>query len=174
MPPLTWTRDNYQISTDPSLIPLDELNQLFDSHDFHWGKSLPDQELERMVRNSLCFVLYEIATLPSTSTEPQALHQSRPSRQNKLIGFSRWIWDGVTVAYLTDVYISPEHRGKRLGVWMMKCIDETFRSLPHIRGMILIADRGSRTEALYRQHLSMDDLEDPGFLMDRKGRGAAR
>lgn len=165
-PTTAWKKENYEISTDPSLIPFEQLNQLFDSDDFHWGKSLPPEELRTMVQASLCFVLYEI-----TDASHGTLSESPPRR--KVIGFSRWIWDRVTVAYLTDVVISSEYRGRRLGVWMMECIDETFKSLPHLRGMILIVDRGSPIETFYRKHLSMEDLDAPGILMDRKGRGTA-
>jgi hypothetical protein len=187
MPVYSWTKQNYEISTDPSLIALDALNDLFDSADFHWGRGLPLEELQALVQRSLCFVLYEVTdddvgvSDMSRSVPPAERHndisgdQPPPPRQGRrrLIGFARWITDMVTVAYLTDVYILPSCRNRGLGAWMMRCIDETFDSMKHMRGMILIADRGSNSESLYRRHLSMDDLESPGFLMDRKGRGAA-
>jgi|ERR1712000_380279 len=167
IPIRSWTKDNYFLSTDSSLIPLDALNDIFASDDFHWGRSLPLEHLQMIIRRSLCFALYDI------SSPPGLINQSQGSGQRRLIGFARWITDMVTVNYLTDVYIFPEYRNKRLGVWIMKCIDEVFNSMPHLRGMILIADRGSSTEAFYRKHLNMVDLESPGFCMDRKGRGAA-
>ncbi|KAK5210552.1 hypothetical protein LTR47_000444 [Exophiala xenobiotica] len=167
IPIRSWTKDNFFLSTDSSLIPLDALNNIFASDDFHWGRSLPLEQLLMIIRRSLCFALYEISS-PSC-----LINQSSGASQRKLIGFARWITDMVTVNYLTDVYILPEYRNRRLGVWIMECIDEVFNSMPHLRGMILIADRGSSTEAFYRKHLNMVDLESPGFCMDRKGRGAA-
>lgn len=168
---LSWTRDQYEISTDPSLIPLDALNNLFSSDDFHWGKPLPVEVLQVMLEKSTCFVLYETCDDLDHSAQTPPNPQCR--RRRRLIGFGRWITDMVTVAYLTDVYIVRERRNQGLGAWMMQCVDETFRSMPHLRGMILIVDRGSEPETLYRKHLAMDDLESPAFLMDRKGRGAA-
>ncbi|KAI1609131.1 putative GNAT family acetyltransferase [Exophiala viscosa] len=167
MPTRTWTRDNYLISTDPSIIPLDALNDIFASDDFHWGLPLPIEHLRTLVHKSICFALYEVTNV-SAGDE----HSNESQQRRKLIGFARWITDMVTVNYLTDVYILPEYRSKHLGAWMMECIDEVFTAMPHVRGMILIADRGSPTEALYRKYLAMVDLESPGFLMDRKGRGA--
>jgi len=162
MPVLSWTRDNYEISTDPSLIALDALNDLFGSVDLSWAKPLPLEVLQAMIQNSLCFVLYQVEIGGAAS-----------QASRRLIGFARWISDMVTVAYMTDVYIMPEYRNRGLGVWMVQCVDETFQSMPYLRGMVLIADRGSAAETLYRKHLGMQDLESPGFLMDRKGRGAA-
>ena len=171
IPLLSWARDDrYLISTDTSLIPLDALNNdIFGADDFDWGKSLPIEQLRTVLRQSLCFALYDLTSESSTShsTEPAS-----PNRQRHLIGFSRLITDRVTVHYLTDVYLLPTYRSRGLGVWMMRCIDEVFTATEHLRGMILIADRGSTNEAFYRKHLSMGELAGQGFCMDRKGRGA--
>lgn len=153
---LSWTHEQgFQLSTNPELISLADLNDFFS--DMPWAKPLPEAALQSLVRQSLCFALYEI----------------RDSGR-KLIGISRWISDFVTVAYLTDVYLLPAYRSYGLGKWMMSCVDETFRSMEHFRGMILIVNRGSGEESLYRKHLGMEDVESPAILLDRKGRGSAR
>lgn len=186
----SWTKDSgrFLVSTDPSLIPLETLNNdIFAAEDFGWGKDLPEQELRTLVERSLCFGIYEVAGTSSSVTNlstqandqaalQQASHRvsENPSgRAMKLIGFARFITDYVTVNYLTDVYILPSHRGQRLGAWMMGCIDEVFQSMHTLRGMILITDRGGHLENFYRKHLSMSDLKGDGFCMDRKGLGAA-
>lgn len=157
LPCLTWTLENkFEISTNPSLIPLSTLNEMFASSEMPWAKPLPIAELQALIDRSLCFALYEIN-----------------SSDRKLIGLSRWISDFVTVAYLTDVYILPAYRSRGLGKWMMRCVDETFKSMEHLRGMILIVNRGSPEEVLYRKYLDMDDLSSPAILLDRKGRGSA-
>lgn len=179
MPVKDWVRDTYLISTDPSIIPLDALNNdIFAADDFHWGRPLPLEHLCTLVQRSLCFALYDVLGSGSGSGSAAgggyaSSGESQHPQHRKLIGFARWITDMVTVNYLTDVYILPAYRGKRLGAWMMECIDEMFRDMPHVRGMILIADWGSSTEEMYRKYLAMDDLQSPSFLMDRKGRGAA-
>ncbi|KIW11653.1 hypothetical protein PV08_10955 [Exophiala spinifera] len=173
MPVRSWTKHRYLISTDPSLIPLDALNDIFASGEFHWGKPLPLDHLEIFVQRSLCFALYDTAASAGSGARQEPSGAGGPGQRRRLIGFARWITDMVTVNYLTDVYIVPEHRGKRLGVWMMECIDDMFKGMPHLRGMILIADRGSSTESLYRRHLSMVELASPSFCMDRKGQGSS-
>ncbi|EXJ80910.1 hypothetical protein A1O3_07198 [Capronia epimyces CBS 606.96] len=170
-PTWTWHRDNFEISTDPTLIPLDTLNEFLASDDMSWAKPLPFKELEAMVHRSVCFALYENDNNKDDNNDNN--HPPPQPRPKKLIGLTRWITDGVTVVYLNDVYILQEYRGKRLANWMMECVDEVFNSMEHLRGMIMIVDKGSQAEALYRTHLSMDDLESPGILLDRKGKGSA-
>ncbi|ETI19815.1 hypothetical protein G647_08829 [Cladophialophora carrionii CBS 160.54] len=186
MPLRTWTKDDkYLISTDVSLIPLQALNdQIFGASDFTWGGPLPEEQLRTLVHRSLCFGLYELERPQAITSEcgcqsscdhhhPHAQQRTQPQQQRRLIGFARFITDLVTVNYLTDVYILRDHRSQRLGLWLMECIDKVFASMTHLRGMILIADRGSPTEGFYRKYLAMGDLAGEAFCMDRKGQGAA-
>ena len=46
------------------------------------------------------------------------------------IGFARWITDRATFAYLGDVFVIDEHRGKGLGRWLM----EVMTSHPDVQG----------------------------------------
>jgi hypothetical protein len=189
IPILTWTKDTkYLVSTDPWLLPLQSLNDdIFGADDFDWGRPLPPEKLRTLVQRSLCFGLYELhpgtTSYPASSTQVNAIQPQHPPTSTslppagpqppgELIGFARLITDLVTVHYLTDVYILPTHRNKGLGKWLMACIDEMFRSAPDLRGMILIAERGSRNEGFYRRYLGMGELQGGGFCMDRKGRGA--
>lgn len=41
-------------------------------------------------------------------------------RAGAMVGFARAVSDGVNLAYLADVYILPEHRGRGLGVRLVK------------------------------------------------------
>ena len=47
------------------------------------------------------------------------------------IGFARIISDFSTIAYLGDVYILPEFRGRGLSKWLM----ETITSFPELQGL---------------------------------------
>ncbi|KAH0829526.1 hypothetical protein FOPE_10746 [Fonsecaea pedrosoi] len=60
----TWTRDGFMISTDPSLIPIDALNQAFASEDMYWASPLPEPVMRDMLDNSLCFGLYSPTPTP--------------------------------------------------------------------------------------------------------------
>jgi GNAT superfamily N-acetyltransferase len=41
---------------------------------------------------------------------------------SRMVGFARAVSDGLSIAYLADVYIEPEHRGRRLGVELVKAM----------------------------------------------------
>jgi GNAT superfamily N-acetyltransferase len=57
--------------------------------------------VERSIRGSLCFGIY---------------------KGEKQIGFARVISDHATYAYLADVFILEEFRGRGLGTWLIECI----------------------------------------------------
>jgi len=59
--------------------------------------------VERSLRNSLCFGLYE---------------------GKSQIGFARVISDFATYAYLADVYVLEKYRGQGLAKWLMECIQQ--------------------------------------------------
>ena len=68
----SWRRGvdgtRYFCSTDPTYIPLDNLNLALDSDLLWWAKRLPQEELETMVDQSLCFGLYvEKTALPEST-----------------------------------------------------------------------------------------------------------
>lgn len=90
----------------------------------------------------------------------------------RLIGLGRWITDDVTVVYVNDIYIVEEHRGKGLAVWMLGCMDEQLKLMPALRGTIMIVERNTPTERLYRRHFGMGDLDAGDVLLDRKGPGS--
>lgn len=138
-----WTRDGYLISTDSSLIPLDTLNVALDSDLLHWARALSPEELTVMVNSSACFGLY------GTSASP-----AKPA----LIGFARLVTDRVTFAYLTDVYVLPEHGGLGLGSWLIDCVKEWVDLMPNLRQLTLITGKGKKEE-YYARKLGTTSIE---------------
>jgi GNAT superfamily N-acetyltransferase len=67
----------------------------------YWCEGLPREALERAMRNSLCFGLFE--------------------GQNQ-VGFARVVSDRTTFAYVFDVFVLESHRGRGLGTWLMQCV----------------------------------------------------
>jgi len=59
------------------------------------------ETVKRSIENSLCFAIYH--------------HEI-------LVGFARTISDFATFAYLADVFVLPEHRGKGLSKWLIQII----------------------------------------------------
>jgi GNAT superfamily N-acetyltransferase len=91
-------RGNFTVSTDPGRLDLDAIHAFLSTS--YWAEGIPRELLERALRNSLCFGLYE--------------------GEGRQIGFARVITDTATYAYLCDVYVLPEWRGRGLGTWMME------------------------------------------------------
>jgi len=90
-------KDEYTISTDKQLLDV-ELIHRYLSQDSYWAQHIPLTTVQRSIDNSLCFGIYY---------------------QQQQIGFARLITDKATFAYMADVFILPEHRGKGLSKWLV-------------------------------------------------------
>ncbi len=93
-------RGNLLISTDQSRLDIDAIHD-FLSHSYWETKGMPRESLERAVRGSLCFGIYD---------------------GNRQVGFARVVTDGATFAYLCDDYVLESHRGQGLGKWLMQSV----------------------------------------------------
>lgn len=93
---------DYQISTDNSLLNISFIHQYLCLHSY-WAAGIPEETVRRSIDGSLCFGIYH------------EKHQ---------VGFARVVSDYATFAYLADVFIAPEHRGKGLSKWLMAVITE--------------------------------------------------
>jgi GNAT superfamily N-acetyltransferase len=103
-----WRKDEYILSTDKAKIDVNAVHQ-FLSYSY-WAEGIPMDLVKRSIENSLCFGMYH---------------------QQKQIGFARVISDFATFAYLTDVFITPEARGKGLSKWLMQTIIDH----PYLQGL---------------------------------------
>lgn len=167
-----WSKDDFFITTDPGVVNLDELNEMFDSKGMYWAKKLPERVLEEMVKNSLNFSLFH-------SSQKKDLLSTEPP---KFIGYARCITDYVTFIYLTDVYVPPDYQGKGLGKWMVACIQELFDEMPHLRRSMLITGDWNQSVPFYEKTMKMhnigtrlesDDVHEQGLaVMTRLGRGS--
>lgn len=170
----TWSRDSYLISTDPSLIPITDLNAVFATNLVYWAKPLPEDIMRETLDNSLCFGLYDTTpitaattTLPDSSKSPD-LVDSRD--KNKLIGLARCVTDFSTFSYLTDVYVLPSYQGEGLGKWMMRCVGDVHDSMPYLRRSMLFTSDWERSVPFYEKVLGMNIVEGNG---GKDGRGPA-
>lgn len=94
-----WRKDDYLLSMDKSKIDVAAVHR-FLSHSY-WAENIPLTVVQKSIDNSLCFAVYH---------------------NQGLIGFARVISDFATFAYLADVFILPEERGKGLSKWLMEVI----------------------------------------------------
>lgn len=97
--PSSWIQGDYEITTDPSRIDVAAVHGFLT--DSYWAKGIPRETVENSIRNSLCFGVY---------------HGKQQA------GFARVITDRATYAYLADVFIMPEYRGRGFSNWLMECI----------------------------------------------------
>jgi GNAT superfamily N-acetyltransferase len=110
-------RDGYAISTNKARLDVSAIHAYLARS--YWSPGIPKAVVERAIAGALCFGLFD-------GSEQQ-------------VGFARAITDGATFAYLADVYVLEEHRGKGLGKWMV----ETILAHPSLQGLrrILLATR---------------------------------
>ena len=102
---LLWQQDGYFISSDKALLDFDVILR-FICEESYWGKGRTAEVMHRAIDNStLCFGLYQ-----QTATGPD------------LVGCCRVISDLTIFAYLSDVFVLQEHRGKGLGKWLIRTI----------------------------------------------------
>ena len=95
----SWTRDTIEISTDPARLDVTLI------HDFltrtYWSPGIPREIVQRGIDQSLCFGVYG------------------PQQQ---IGFARVVTDCATFAYLCDVFVLPDWRGRGVSKFLMETI----------------------------------------------------
>jgi ribosomal protein S18 acetylase RimI-like enzyme len=88
----------YEISTDPARLDVAAIHGYLTRS--YWSPGIPIEIVERALRHSLCFGVYE-------------------SAGGAQVGLARVVTDYATFAYLCDVYVLEEHRGHGLGKRMM-------------------------------------------------------
>jgi GNAT superfamily N-acetyltransferase len=102
--------DGYEIDTDAGRVDVDAVHRYL-SEESYWSPGVPRKVVERSLRWSLCFGLY--------------------APDGALGGFARAVTDRAVFAYLADVFVLTEHRGRGLGVWLM----ETMLAHPDLQGL---------------------------------------
>jgi GNAT superfamily N-acetyltransferase len=95
----SWTRDTFEISTDPQRLHV-ALIQEFLARTY-WSPGIPMDIVQRGIQGALCFGVYEEG------------HQ---------VGFARVVTDRATFAYLCDVFVLPAWRGRGVSKFLMETI----------------------------------------------------
>jgi GNAT superfamily N-acetyltransferase len=95
-PPFAAARDDYELTDDPARLDVDAVHAFLAGA--YWSTGIPRETVARALANSLAFSLY---------------HEGRT------VGFARFVTDRATFAYLADVFVVPEHRGRGLATWLV-------------------------------------------------------
>ena len=136
-------KEDFYISTDKRELDIDAIHE-FLSTKAYWCLNIPKEKVQTAIDNSLCFGVYQ---------------------DKKQIGFARIITDFSTIAYLGDVYIVEEKRGKGISKWLI----DTIMNYPELQGLrrwiLLTGD----AHGLYRQ-FGWTDIADPTKWMELHNR----
>ena len=118
MDAFTVVNGEYSISTDKAKLQLEVIFSYLSERSY-WANGRPYPVFIRSVNESVCFGVYHL---------------------DQQVGFARVISDFSTFAYLADVFILEEFRGKGLSKMLMKAIIEhpEFQTLK--RWMLATAD----------------------------------
>jgi GNAT superfamily N-acetyltransferase len=132
-------RDSFTISTDPSRLDLNTVHNFLSRS--YWAKTRPQEYSDTAFANSLVFGVYE---------------------GNRQVGMARVVTDFCIIAYLCDVFIHEDFRGRGLGKWLMQSLLE-HPELSHVRRWLLATDDA---HGLYQQ-FGFEQLTDIEKWMQR-------
>jgi GNAT superfamily N-acetyltransferase len=113
-----------EISTDPARLDLDLIHNFLKTS--YWAKGRRRSVVERSIRNSLCFGVY---------------------LAGRQVAFARVVSDRAVFAYLMDVFVIPEFRGRGISKALMRSVLE-HPDLQNLR-VFLLATRDAH--GLYTQ-----------------------
>ena len=95
-----WQQGEYTISTDRSRLDIGLIHDFICNHSY-WGSGRARDVVERSIENSIAFGVYH---------------------GDQQVGFGRVVTDYATFAWVADVFVVPEHRGRGLSKWLMEII----------------------------------------------------
>jgi GNAT superfamily N-acetyltransferase len=91
--------DGLELDDDPARVDVDAVHD-FLANTSYWAEGRPRETVQRLVREAERVVgLYD---------------------GGRQVGFARAFTDGTAIAYLADVYVLPEYRGRGLGVELVR------------------------------------------------------
>jgi GNAT superfamily N-acetyltransferase len=122
---LTRTIGSYTVSDDPSRLDFEAMHAYLKRS--YWSPGIPLEVVERAARASLCIGAYDAS--------------------GAQVGLARFVSDYATFAYVCDVYVLEEHRGKGLSKAMMAMASEHPKLQGLRRWMLVTAD----AHGLYEQ-----------------------
>ena len=128
-----------KISTDKSKLEIDVIHQFLTTT--YWAKGRTFEEVKKTIETCLCFGVY---------------------LNNKQIGFARVATDYTVFAYLMDVFILPEYRGRGYSKQLIKAVIQDTRLQTCNVWMLKTSD----AHKLYSQ-FGFTELKHPQKVMER-------
>jgi len=106
--------DEYTVSSDPADLDRDAVFRYL-HHEAYWSKGVSRETFDRALDNSLNFTAL---------------------RGSTVVGFARVVTDRATFAWLCDVFVLPEHRGRGVSRRLMAAV-MTHPDLAGLRNFLL-------------------------------------
>jgi GNAT superfamily N-acetyltransferase len=103
----------YEVSTDRSRLDIALIHDFLRSS--YWARGIPRAVVEKSIQHSLCFGAFF---------------------GGRQVGFARVITDFAAFAYIADVFVVPEHRGRGISKLLVRAI-LAHPELQGLRGMML-------------------------------------
>jgi GNAT superfamily N-acetyltransferase len=135
-----FKKENYLLSTDRSKLNVPFIHAFLTRS--YWAEGISQDKVQTAIDNTLCFGLYE---------------------NEKQVGFCNVITDFSRFAYLCNVFIIEEQRGKGLSKWMLQNVFE-MPELQLRRWMLGTLDM----HALYKKY-GFHALTEPWRWMEKRG-----
>ncbi len=125
-------RGPFRISTDKSELDILLIHRWLNTVSY-WAQGRSLETVQLSIEHSLCFGVYEA---------------------ERQIGFARVVTDTATFAWLCDVFIVEEYRGRGLGKWLI----ETIAAQPLLQPLLfLLATRDAH--GLYQRYGDFEPLQ---------------
>ena len=136
---MNWYRPPYRISDDPELIDIEVVHEFLVRS--YWGRGIPRETVARGIAHSLPLSVF---------------------LDERQVGFARVVTDRATFAYLADVFVVEDQRGRGLAAWLVA----TALAHPELQGLRrwLLVTRDAH--GLYRK-AGFSALADPSMFLTR-------
>ena len=130
-------RDDLLVSTDRARLDVDLVHRVLDGT--YWATGIPRDVVERSIAGSVAFGVYE---------------------RGRQVGFARVITDLATYAYLSDVFVVEDRRGRGIGDWLV----ESIRLHPQLQGLRRFALFTRDAALLYARHGFAEPPPPTGYM----------
>jgi N-acetylglutamate synthase-like GNAT family acetyltransferase len=121
---MEFVKNGFTISTEKEKLDIGLIHSFLNRT--YWAEGISKDTISRSIEGSLCFGVFE---------------------NDKQVGFARMITDKATFAYLADVFIIEEYRGRGLSKWLM----EVIMSHPDLQGLRRMILATKDAHGLYKQ-----------------------
>lgn len=139
------TRGKFLISTDKGRLQKDVIAE-FLSKQSYWAEGRSVDVIERTIQNSICLGVYHSGTQ---------------------VGFARLVTDEATFAWLCDVIVDEQYRGRGLGKWLVETVCRIVDGFGISDTLLATRD----AQSLYERYGGFTSLDSPEKWMRRNYHG---